>query len=335
VERAKARMNGEPGMSDTELAKEATERAKAYWKLRTVANLVLPYSPQFKSPYQFYIDQAHKFRDTYDAYPDGRDDRGRDWEEAYLDTYGSEYFAFTTSLSKSVNSVAPTVEGYRAQKKFGDLLGRYPEQGSLIVGTADAGTFDQSVYEWQFGAQVGEGDTRKQREPRDVRESLAETNRSEGWIMWRKASNELDLALEARGLTSFSAAGAEDLAAMKAEVRRVLGEEYPDWAEDFNSFDSSKMHRFVADLSTYAGDARFDDRPGWETLRKYLTARQAIANFLRARDNAGGSANLQAAANTDVRLLWDYFTAGLRNADTAFAEMHARFFSNDLLTDGG
>lgn len=129
------RRRGLTTLAGQDLYAEAVKRAKSFWKLRTVANWTLPVSPAYRSPYEPFFVAARNYRESYAKMPLMKDPTGRSWEEAYLDDFGADYFTFTESLSKSINSVAPTVEGYRATEKFGDLLSAHPDQGSLIVVT--------------------------------------------------------------------------------------------------------------------------------------------------------------------------------------------------------
>lgn len=153
--------------------------------------------------------------------------------------------------------------------------------------------------------------------------------------MWRRFNNLLTNELASRKVESISAAGAEDLAAYKATVKDRLAEKYPAWSADMDSFDTGRMRRFVSDLSGYVDDPRFDERPGWTGLRTYLSARAALSGLLAQRDTAGGSANLQAGVNDDVRAVWDAYVHRLVEGDLAFGELHARWFSNDSMADGG
>lgn len=318
------RRMGRNDYSDAELYGEARRRAKDFWRMRTVANLVLPVSPQFKSPYQFFWDKAREYRAKYKA----------GWEERYLADFGEDYFAFTAALSKSKNSVAPTVGGYQASKKYADLLEANPEYGSLIVGDEDSGTFSGAVYAYQFDHQLAPGSTSKERETQDPRAAIGDVQRREGWIAYRKISSLVEAELVDRGLRSLSAKGAEDLALLKRAFRAQLYERYPQWRKDYEEFDRGGGRRVVAWMSEHAEDPRFQDRPGWSTLRTYLQSRQVILSLLAARRQGGGSINLQAKANDDLRTLWETYVGDLAERDLNFADLRSRWLEADRMEEG-
>jgi len=320
IEMETDRRLGKLTLTDEQMYAEARRRTDAFFSLRSVANFILPYSPSFKSAYQFYFDKAREYRDKY---PD-------EWESKFLADFGDDYFAFTESFSKSVNSVSPTIEGYEASKKHADLLAKYPEQGSLILGDEDTGDFNGAVYEHQFRTKVGPGDYRTQRATESPRDAMASIQRREGWVAWRKAQTLIKATLSDRGLDSLSQKGAEDLRAVKDAIKDKLTAEHPAWREDYDQWDSGKTTRLVKDLEGYAGLERFDDRPGWQSLRTYLDARRYVVAALQAR----ASHNLQADANSDLRLVWETIVGRMTEQDLAFEDIHSRWLSNDEMRSG-
>jgi len=322
IEMETDRRLGKLTLTDEQMYAEARRRTDAFFSLRSVANFVIPYSPSFSSPYQFYFDKARQYRDKY---PD-------DWESRFLTDFGPDYFAFTESFSKSVNQVSPTLEGYKATKENAGLLAEFPELGSFIVGDADNGAYNDAVYQWQFRTKVGPGDFRTQRAAESPRENIANVQRRQGWNEWRKASTLIKAELVSRGLRSITQAGAEDLQALKTAIRDKLSEEFPLWAEDYNSFNPKKTDETVAKMEKIVA-ASGEDRAGWGTLREYLGARRQIKKLLAARDAAGGSANLQAQSNEDVRLVWEAVVDSMVERDLAFEDIWHRYLERDMGRD--
>lgn len=317
---------GKNDLTDEQLYAKAERDVAAFWRLRTVANATLPFSPWFRSPYQFWIDKAREYRLA--AKP------GDDWEARYLQDFGEEYFAFTESFSKTNTGVAPTVEGYRSSKKYEDLIVKNPELGGLIVGEEDEGEFASAVYDYQFGERIGPGRQERQRETKDSREAIASIQRRQGWQEWRQMMTLLDATLFERGLTSFQQRGAEDLAAIKAALRDDLSARYPEWRVDFDQFDRGKASRNIAAIQSFVDDKRFEGRAGWGTLKSYLDLRDMLVQVLQERDSLGGSADLTANSNVDLATLWDSEVGIMRERDLAFADIWYRHLQSDNLQTG-
>jgi len=313
---------GKLNLTDEQMYKEARRRTDAFFSLRSVANFVLPYSPTFSSPYQFYIDKSREYREKY---PD-------DWEDRWLADFGPDYFAFTESFSMSVNQVSPTLEGYKATEKHAGLLAEFPELGGFIVGDEDNGAFNDAVYQWQFRTKVGPGDFRTQRMGESPRDNIANIQRRQGWNEWRKANTLIKAELVSRGLRSVTQKGAEDLQALKVAVRDKLSEEFPLWAEDYNSFNPKKTDETVAKMEKIVA-ASGEDRAGWATLREYLDARRQIKELLAARDKAGGSASMQAQSNEDLRIVWETVVNSMVERDLAFEDIWHHYLERDMGRD--
>jgi len=326
------RNTGRNQMSDAELIDEAKRRAKSFFHLRTFVNLTFPAIPQYQSPYQFYIDRAKEYQDKWGA--DGGPD-GQSWESMFIRDFGEEYWPFTLAMSKAAVSVAPTKEGFHAYRQMKDLIGRYPEYSGLFVGDdVGDGKFSRAVYEWQFRTGAGTGSTERMRKPLDPQAALLEINRSQGWEKWIAASRWLDGQMKARGVASLSDPRAADLAQLKTAVRLALQQKFPDWYADYTTYDTEKAANVMAAVKATMDDPRLRDAAGWASLREYAAKRDAFLAVLRARDQAGGSLNLQAEQNADLRFMWEAYVAQLRSTDLAFASIQARWLDNDTLQRG-
>lgn len=330
--------------SRDELIAEAKRRTDRFGGLRVLASFTLPFSPDFKSPYQFYIDQARTMRTLYQTYPGGKDAKGLSWDEAYLANFGEDFAAFTQSATKSnVGGIAPTEEGYRATKKYADLIRQQPQWGGLIVGNEDDGSLSSEVMHWQERTAVGGGDTRRMREVRDPKQAIIDSETSQGWDMFRRLDTAITNDLATRGLHSITQSGAEDLQVMKNLAVTAIKAKFPAWGDPTNKNGYDTFTKGTADaLVNYlqtggkggtplVDDPRFKGRAGWTTLAQYLSMRDAFETELKGRDAAGGSANLQARENIDLKVAWDLAVGALKQRDTAFSDIYTRWLSNDTL----
>jgi hypothetical protein len=321
---------GKNDLSDGELASEARRRARMYFAMRTVVNLGLPAIPTYRSPYEMYYKAAREYRAKfgYDGGPDGAS-----WDVMFMRDFGDSFFPFTQSMSKSLSGIAPTESGFRASKKWGDLVAKYPELSGLIVGDDDGtGQFSRAVYEWQFRAPIGPGSPIKQRRPVTPSEMIADQQVSLGWRDWINAMKIFDTTLQARGLNEVTDNGAQDLLRLKQALRMALSDKYPAWREAYNN--RPEASDVVAKIKNLASDERFDGAPGWASMREYLNVRDQVVARLRERWQAGGSFNLQAQQNLDLRFAFEAFTGDLRKMDSGFNSMWSRYLDYDQITQG-
>ena len=68
TEQQKARKTGAGPVSP----KKIMDMTKDYWNMRTAANLIMPFAPQFNSPYKFYLDKAREYRRLYGINADAK-----------------------------------------------------------------------------------------------------------------------------------------------------------------------------------------------------------------------------------------------------------------------
>ena len=63
------------------------DMTKDYYRMRTYANLIMPFAPRFDTPYQYYLDKSREYKRIY----------GLDADAKFLNDY-PEYFSFSASL---------------------------------------------------------------------------------------------------------------------------------------------------------------------------------------------------------------------------------------------
>lgn len=320
-------------LTDTQMWDEATRRTNDLFRVRMASNFALPFAPSMRSPYQYYIDKWKQLQEEYRINPGAFG--GKSAQDQFIDTEGEEYFAFTLASTKSnVGGIAPTEAGYKGFNQYRDLVREMPELGSLIVGDS-SGEYSAAVGQWMLDEKIGGGDTTRLRDIRDPKAGLVDLEVNRGWARFRAIDNATDAALAERGITSLRSNAAADIKAKRDILISRIKKELPHWAEEFSTFDRGKADRRVAFMEKLIDAPGVTERPGFRSLAQYLAARATVVQALAQRKSAGGSANLQAKTNLDLRTKFDIITSRLREGDTAFADLHTRWLHSDDLDTGG
>ena len=120
TEQMKAKRNGDAPINPNKILKMTQD----YWKMRTAAALIMPFAPQFQSPYKYYIDKAREYRRMY----------GLDADAKFLNDY-PDFFNFTASLSSNPTNVQSSVQAVRNIQKYDSLAGELAKIEPRLVGT--------------------------------------------------------------------------------------------------------------------------------------------------------------------------------------------------------
>lgn len=322
---------------------EAEDEASKLAHLRLFSSYTMPFSATYVSPYQPYIDALRGARERLAEWQKLPDDvkaatppplggtaadpvSPDDW---FYDTYGPEYFALTMSLSKSMDGVPPTLEGYRARGRYKDLIEKYPEFGSLIVGEEGAGEFMSSVYAAQLQNTVKPGSDMPQRDAPSFEESQASYQAKQGWIEYTRFMDLLEAERINRGLPSLNVKAASDLQDMKRQLVGQLSVKYEGWRDDYGKSDLNATEDRIKALSEIAADPRMQKREEIRRLNDYLDFRQKMVNELGARKASGDGSTLQ--SNPDLQQLWDETVGEMVESHLGFAQLYYRFLDRDQL----
>ena len=314
------------GKRDTPPTREEAEReAKAFFSMRVVASATLPAAPQFVSPYQVYIDALRQRREL-DATLDHTAPDYRSPDEWFLDEFGPEFFPLTESLSKSVDGVPPTLEGWAARKKYRDLIEEMPELGGLIIGADGAGEFNRAVYASQFANESAPGTGVDQREGRTFDEFTRAPAVSLGWIEFSRAMDFIDAERIQRGLPNLQVKKAADLARIKRLITASLAEKYPDWFAEYSVTDRNKSARRIAGMRLISEDPRLAQREDIRGLAEYLKLRDSFSAFLSTRK----AKTLTATSNRTLAIAWETAVGNLIEKNLAFGALHHRWLDRDM-----
>jgi len=339
TEHQRAKRNGRPPIPQKEIMK-MTQR---YWMMRTAANLIMPFSPQFTSPYKFYMDKSREYDRLY----------GLESSAKFFDDF-PEFFSFSASLSSNPTNVQSSVQAVENIKKYeglvADLANIEPRLIGLITNNFSGYEFSQAAYNYLYRKNISPDSPEKFLSSKTAAASQKKTEAEKGWIQYNRLMDVVDNDLQDRGLT-IQQKGAEDIAAFKAEeikrlaqktdadgkpiINPITGQiEQTAWYDDYLDSDGSKTNRVIVGLGRILTDAKFikanKNNPTWKSVSAYLDLRKAIAAELSSRKVK----SIDAKANADLRFIYDETVDKLKQDDKlGFAYIYDRFLSQDLVYD--
>jgi hypothetical protein len=325
-------------------AKEIMDKTKDYWKLRIAANLILPFAPRFDSPYQYYIQKSREYKQLYGMQADAK----------FLKDF-PEYFAFTASTSNNPAKVDYTVGAVKNVKKYGPLISELstiePKLIGFVVNEKEGYKFSDAAYKWFYDNKISADSPKKFLEPISPAEARKKNEAEIGWIEYGEVMDMIDEQLAARGLSSITQKGAEDLKAYKeikigkiSRQKDAKGEDILDpktgqfaqtaWYDDYLDSDGSKTNRVIYGLSKILNDPQYrkDNKNSttFKSIEVYFDVRKRYAQELLNRD----ARSIDAKSNIDIRIAYDSIVRKLKTDDPiGFGPFYDRFLSQDLITD--
>ena len=283
-------------------------------------------STQLRSPYQPFIDYYHQLQ-------------AKDPENAlarFYDEMGEEYRMLTASVSRNMLGLPASVATAKQQEKFRDLIAKFPDLASLIVGAEGAGEFSSAVYQAQLQQSIAPGSNKKVREILSLEESASDAERRYLWVKYGKLMDSIHADLAQRGLSSLNQKGARDL--KKARDAFIDANMYwvdpqgarraSPWYEDFMSSDGAAMTDRLTSMAQLVQDKRLANRDDIRGLMDYLVARLDA----RAEMSARGFATLDSAKAARFRSQWDAYVFGLKDSNLSFASLYDRWLTTDNLS---
>ena len=274
-------------------------------------------------------------------------------DEKFYEKYGDSFYAFSQSMSKNNTGLQATAESVKMSKYYQDLVSKVgPEYAGLIVGDEGDGVYSNGAYHYQKTHSADSASNVTQRTNMSARDAWDQAMKSKGWQQYNSAMNGVYAELFKRGLTSVDDEGAEDLKDQQKAIVYVLsknsfadGSSNPfyneQWEKDFSQLDKGKYDRTAFDLQKVVEDPELWSkavgpngtvgiRSDIYTLKAYLDQRKQMSIALAQRKIAGGSDDINAQDNSDLKGMWGKFTVGLIEADTRFAWVHSRYFATDM-----
>ena len=328
TEQYKRKVNGQ----DPATPAEIKAQVDAFYNMRSVANLILPFAPQFASPYKMYIDQYRAYQKEF----------GMEADAKWLEAMGDDFFDFTMSLSKNTSGSGATVSDVVSAKKYSSLITSVSEDEPKLVGLITATgrgeyEFSQAAYMWQQTNTLSPTSTTTFRDRNDPVAAEKKTNAEKGWIYFGQLMDGIDAEMQNRGLTSLRSKKAADLAEAKRAFIMQYGAQNEDWYDDYLDTDGSKTNRVIRGFEKILNDETFmadhGDNPTWKAMATYLEVREAVGQELAARKASGRSSTLTAKDNADLSDAMTQLTNQLKAQDIVFGDIYNRYLSRDPIYD--
>lgn len=300
--------------------KKVTENAKTFSFLKALTSFLTPAqvsaTPLTGTPYQFFADQYKKLQSV----------DPRTASQVFLSQYGSDYYAFTASMNKSIGiaSTAPAVETARMYK---DIIDQHPELAGFIVGPYNQGAYSSSANAALQDMVIA---GQKAREKMTAYDAIQENQKSLGWQHYQKMTGFIDSALFRAGYHSYEESGAETFKDLKKQVVNALSNNFPAWEVDYNTTDRGAVPRRIKAMEQLVQDKRLQDDPmrsDVKMLDLYLKLRNDYKAKLNVRDNK----SLTAQDNRDLAIGWARAQMTLAQQDTKFNDVFNRYLGNDSL----
>jgi len=323
---------------------ELNDRANHFTAFKTIAAFGLPISLGAQDPYQFYRDEFKRLQSIDPTTAN----------QKFYDTYGDSAYIFSQSLSKNNSGLQPTVNSVKMSKYYQDLISKVgPQYAGLVVGAEGDGQYSNGAYFYEQTHAAAPGTSTTERSTMSARDALAASQTNLGWMQYSKMMDGINTQLFAKGLTSYDDPGAEDLKALRqGTIKMLTSATLPDgssnpyynesWDAAYNTLSPTKYERTAFDLQKIVDDPEiwskaYDQKTGTVgirsdifTLRSYLDQRANMQKALEVRKFAGGSDDINAQSNYDLKNSFATFTTALMEADTKFSALHSRYFANDM-----
>lgn len=326
---------------------EIDSRAKKQSLMKTLFAMTLPISLQARDPYDFFRQQ---YRAMQKADPDTADQR-------FYDKFGDAAFVFSQSLSKNNSGLRPTAEAVHLSKYYQDLITKVgPEYAGLIAGSDQEGKYSNGAYHYELTHATDPASGKPMREKMSARDALAQANLAKGWMQYKSQMNTIYADLYQQGFQSFDDPGAEDLKLQKQAAVAVLSEPQivdengnlvdnpyynADWSKAYNQLDVNYFDRQAVALKQIVNDPEIwskavnpDGSIGMRSdiywLKSYLAYRDDAKRALLLRKADGGSSDINAQQNADIKGQWNSMVVSMIQQSTTFGDLFTRWLSRDM-----
>lgn len=311
-------------------------RSKNDWlmTLRFVSALTLPFQPTYTSEYEPYIQLWQKFQAEGEI-------NGESPAERFYKKY-PDYFTLAYSGSSATTGMDFTSKAiYNAKQNRNLVAGVYQTNPYLIQLITNNGQvenkFDEAAYVWQMKNSPVPGSQETFRGQLDPISEVKRQDVRAGWIEFNKLNDAVNSQLEANGILSINSPEAESLLQFKQDAIKAIGDKYPEWANDRETFTIGKWKETIKGIDQILQDEKFinnlpsDLKPAWAIMQDYMDSRDSVMAELQQQEAMGGSASIDAASNAYIREKWDVYVATMKRENTLFSDWYDRFLEADKL----
>lgn len=342
--------------------KEISDRADRQASMKFWFAATLPVSLQARDPYDFFRQQYKAMQSVEMAGRDAakKQDKtydGQTADQLFYDKFGDSAFVFSQSLSKNNSGLRPTAEAVHASKYYQDLIEKVgPEYAGLIVGSEQEGKYSNGAYHYEMTHATDPASGKAFREKMSARDALDQADLAKGWMQYKSEMNRIYSELYAGGFQSFDDPGAEQIKAEKTALVNVLSNSQTlddngnlvnnpyynaAWSKAYNSLDVNYFDRQAVALKQIVNDPEIwskavnpDGSTGMRSdiywLKSYLAYRDDTKRALLMREAAGGSKDINAQGNADIKGQWNSMVVAMIQQSTAFGDLFNRYLSRDM-----
>lgn len=314
-----------------EVLEEAEKRTQNFFVFRVAAGLFSPTSTTVLSPYEPLVQKYRELEKEYDV---------REAQMRFLDEYGTDFFALTGRMSQLNDGVRATVENEELYRQNQELIQAHPAIGAWVsgsIGPVDENyVFSQVVYNRQFNTPTGPGSDITRRDVKSPIEYVEDTQIAQGWMEYSAMNDQVrnmqDQAENVGLSASLNAKHNQRIAELKRKVIDEISAKYPAWRKEFDDFGSSNQ-RMIDVYDGVAAALKYENivvRPSTPHLMEFLSLRVTVQEMLEARKARGGSNNIEAGDNEDIKVFWEETKDDI-GARPDFSPLYDRYFDRDRL----
>jgi hypothetical protein len=243
-------------------------------------------------------------------------------------------------MSQLNDGVRATVENEELYRQNQQLIEAHPAIGAWAsgsIGPVDENyVFSQVVYNRQFNTPVAPGSDVTRRDVKSPLEYVQDTQVAQGWMEYSALNDQIrnmqDQAENVGLSASPNANHMQRVSQLKRSVIDEISAKYPAWRKEFDDFGSSNQLM----IDVYDGVAaalQYENivvRPSTPHLLEFLTLRVRVQEMLDYREQRGGSNNIEANDNADVKAFWEE-TKDEIGSRPDFSPLYDRYFERDRL----
>lgn len=320
----------------TDFEEEANSRADNWFMFKFAAALFSPASTTLISPYD-------PLKQEYRALQ--REHGKLIAEDMFLKEYGEDFFALTSSLSRSNDGLPASATTEELRNKHIDLINDLGDSGVAAYVVKAVGSdlemlrYNQTVYNQQFLEPVSPGSNIRRRELYSGRELIENSQTRLGWRGYSQIADwvrsKQDEAAAAGLSTSLGSKHLQAVSATKKYLVSQLSNKYPAWSEEYNDLNSSDNKRIKTNNAfiKVLADPVVSQRDSALFIADYYRARHWVQTQLQQRKAAGGSIKLEnTKSNEDLFLVWEHIRTEL-SLNPQFSAVFDRYFTRDMISE--
>ena len=326
--------------------RDSVKEAQEFQVFRMLVNVSAPFSPSFRSKYQFYIDSWRDIQSQ--GYAEG-------WsldemEAVFIQRYGKEFFRYTRSKSGNQSGMAADLGEYEAVTRYEELTGTLAAIGgdakyiNMLTKTFNTGDgWNPAVYAWQMDRPIPGAGGRTYRGGPSQSLLEVDSQKELGWKYYNQQVTRLEAIAESKGYSQDAVTASKK----KLVASMAQKEEYQDWYAEFQEISGGRWVNSVNALYAMMNDEKLmadfgppEDTP-YEEMNKQQQYFWAITEFIKIRNwgiekleeakARGGSDNIDAKQNAALAKVIDQRIKDLGDINEDFRYMHRRYFGGDKL----